>query len=1674
MAFRNVFFVIVLGVLSASLFAAGGRDQNVSRTAEDPSGFTDTIDTSNSKPGKYNFYLEARDRAGNITLAGPENIIIDPASDLPSVTIINPINFMRVQGNLNIVGLAFDDDGVQKVELVVTRGIDGRGEEIVRVQAEGTDYWSYFLSTADTDIWTDGNYTITAWATDINGLSGIAEEFANGTRVNPRSHKRAVVYWTLDRKKPETIVTSHEVGALVSGNIRLRGSVSDGNGISSFSYSLDGGERYINARTNLDRRTGEHSWEININTRQFEDGPAVIWFRGQDGAGSIGTAAHLLFINNTGPDVQIVYPDPAEPVSGIFSIAGYASHTVGLRRVTWRAGNIANGEFELLPGNHWWSTDIDLRGQRINSVDIEIRAEDVSGNVTTARQRYRVDNVRDLPIITLTEPTPGILNNELGLVVKGTATDNSGVTSIFYSLNGGEAVEIPCHGYFQFRIPSVPEGSNNFEIWAKDINGVIGPRVTVRGIIVPPALPAIGITSFSSGTGNAQIVNQFFTGMTVTPIPILNPRTGVVTGFQRINMNLFLRGSAQPPVSSSIQIGESSPVPLRFSGSGGSLNAVFAFPDNLADGLTKIQLRSTDRFGREVVFDEYIYVNNQQPEIVRESIENEDGTFSEIERRIVHPVPFNFHWARSNALSDGRFLFDSSEQVLTGISSVPLRSVTVTGTGANNVNAEIDEHGRVSLRVLNEGDIGPLVLRVQDDDTFHQLPPIRLHASFSEPVITLQGIIENTWVRTAVPLRFNVTGRTRITAVEYSLDMGDTWISFGTVAADYNRTLDITGAQDGSLNIMIRAANEAGRYAIANFTVLKDTIAPQARLIMPIAEARVNGTIRMAFEIEELGTLNTISYNRPARTGVPAITREIFNADNFLAAGEKDYSPRFIEVLMDSIQMPLDASMRFVFTDKAGNSSEVAFWDFIIDQEMDIPVVHIILPLENEVITSDFIVSGVMFDDDGIKNLQYRINTGPWQTVEAVNGFSIPVSLASLTDGQHSVTVIAEDIYGVRSAPVSRAFRVSLSEPAAAITFPLHDTVLRGPIEIRGTAFDRNGIKEVLVSLDNGNTFNTVRGTFGTAAETIQWTYQFNSRILKDGAHVVFIRVIDNFDIPATYANMINIDNTPPVVNLDSPGDGSVTTGSISVMGRILDPNLSDISIQLRGLDGQQIAAPLRSRSVEPASILRETINLAGQADGHYNIAVIATDRAGNITRVSRNFELARTTLRNYIEILYPLENEEVSGEFNLYGFAGGADKAENVILRVGGRDVATVDVDDTGFFRFALNNETFVTGNNSITVHSNFGTTANVTSRPYNIKYNTYGPWVTIDSFTFGDFAYDRPFIYGRTGYVLSEEDINLLSERGTDRETRANILAKTVDYTEISFDNGRTFRRTNRGTGRDMDYRYRLETGDMPEGMHYIVVRSTMRNGEIAITRMLVQVDKTPPVIRLISPEMGGVYNKSVPFSASATDDVELVSLRYHLRIGDKAMYAVPGFLQGLYFESTIPPFLKQAAPDLLPTALAGGHTYMDIGIGLSFFEDNVKIQFQYGFMTTDLFQSLGGNLMRYGGNVFGLKLLASIYHLPFITILGPDFEWLSATFALGANFSLFEEAQSGSATWLSALLLQIEFPRVTLAKRKNFRTFSFFTEGQLWFIPTDLAVVNTRTMSASVITGLRLYIF
>ncbi|MCL2320290.1 MAG: Ig-like domain-containing protein, partial [Treponema sp.] len=1015
----------------------------------------------------------------------------------------------------------------------------------------------------------------------------------------------------------------------------------------------------------------------------------------------------------------------------------------------------------------------------------------------------------------------------------GFAEDDDGVASLLYSLDGKAPVELPCSGYFQLTVNDIPPGLHNLDIWAKDITGVEGRKVSVKGIIVPGMAPKPRFTQVRSGTGKTAVQAEFYSGMEV------NNEAGS-------SLDLLV-SSGSGIQSISYQLGSRDPIVISVKGSkGGDMVQSIPIPKEMDLGLLRLGIKVTDIYNQETALEDYVYITNSG---------GQRG----------NSAP-DFTWVQpDNSLGDGRILLSTSDPLVGIYSGGPLQSVEVSGTSSATFDNSVDEYGRLKLLASVDGNYSLKFTLTARDGTKFTTPEYKFLVAGSAPELDIVENPDGKWLQNMVQVKFRVGDSNKIKTVDFSIDLGASWhpllqpaeIAKLTPQTIIDKTLDISALADGAINVNIRVTDEANKQTIQSFQVNKDTTAPEAKLIVPIAGAKVNGTIRLGIAIKEGGKLASVSYENPgSKTGgqvVPPISKQLYPDP---ARGNTPFT--FLDVVLDSKEMPLAENMSFVFTDAAGNKFTLSQWPFIIDQEMDLPVAQISLPLEGEVITTDFVISGICYDDDQVKQIHWSMDGKDEKVVEAKNSFSIEVPLSSMTDNEHTVTVYAEDIFGVKGKPVTRNFKVSLEEPKASVTIPKLGEIVGGTVQIAGVAMDNNGIKRVQVSLDNGNTFNNAEGT-------TRWTYTFNSKILQDGPSVVFIRVWDNYDITALYSSMLIVDNTEPELVVDTPKDGAETTGPVYITGQAVDNvMLESITIKLSSLEGVKIPPGLVEKKAKLDSVLLEELDLSALPDGAYNVEVWANDKAKNVSRVSRNIKLSKDKARDFVDNLYPLNGEHVQGYFNLYGYVGGIDTASQVTLMVNGLDVKTEAVTDAGYYCFALGPNDLHEGTNKIVVRGDFTGNQMVQSAPRTIEYKASGPWVTVDTMSMGDFAFHRPWLFGRAGYELSADDQAVLADKKADKDLKTDVAAKKVNIIELSLDNGRTFFAASKARGTEYDWRYRLETQDMAEGLHYILARATMVNGDTAVTRLLVQVDKTPPVIRLISPEAGGRYNTSLEFSA------------------------------------------------------------------------------------------------------------------------------------------------------------------------------------------------------------------
>lgn len=985
-------------------------------------------------------------------------------------------------------------------------------------------------------------------------------------------------------------------------------------------------------------------------------------------------------------------------------------------------------------------------------------------------------------------------------------------------------------------------------------------------------------------------------------------------------------------------------------------------------------------------------------------------------------------------------------QSITGYANVNNPAKAILKEEKKGLSVSLENH-KILLTASEDGSFDNIVAEITDSNGItYESSAVSMIVDSETPdtVIAEPSLFE--WVKKSLVLQGTATDKNGVAKVEYSLNDGKTWsdctVERGentkkNLGVTWKSDIDCSSLAEGLISIDVRATDEDGQQSVVRTAVQKDTIAPSAKIIVPETGDVINGETQIVLQIKDAGSLEKAVYIKPSEK--ESVPLKVSNS---------------IVTMVGTKNQPLKDAMSFEFSDAAGNTTKTQKWPFTIDEESDLPRVEIHMPTENEIITRDFTVTGVVYDDDGDSKVWYKIDDNEYQALPKYSSsFNIKIPLSSMTDNEHVVTLYAEDIHGIKGKESSCPFRISLEEPKGSVLKPEISKTVKNMVTISGVASDKNKIAKVQVSVDNGNSYNDATGTEN-------WSYSFDTKAIPDGTHVVFIKVFDGYGIQALYSSLINIDNTKPDLNLDLPLDDSKTTGPVFFSGYSTDNiGVTDMSLVVHSLDGNKVTKELQSTEVPVEKIVTKNIDLSSLDNGFYNVEIVAKDAAGNITRVSRNIQLDKTVAAAKVSLLYPLNSEHKQGEFNIYGQTVSEKPVTELILFIDGSEAGTTKLSSAGYFKFNIKAGTLSKGTHTYKVRARLKDGETVESEEQSVIYNPYGPWVSIDNFTYGSFAIDRPFLRGKAGYVLTKKDLAAAKAKTTDKEEKEKIADKTVQKVEISFDNGKNFIQVSKKN----NWAYRIENDDIKEGYHFLLVRATMKNGETAITRTIVQIDKTNPEVRLISPGEGGRYNQKLDFSGLSSDNVGLKNVTLALRKGDKASYEVPEFIQGLYLDFQF-----------------WGATLYNVGMGLTFFDNNVKLQAQWGQFTQAQRNLFTLTNLRYGGDsIFGIKILANVGSIPFRYFFGPDWDWLSAAVTVGADFSRFNESSSGKAQVLSALLGQIEIPRVSLKtlapNMKFFSSVSLYTEFQLWFIPTDVtSTVDIKNIVPQFSEGLRLNVF
>ncbi|MBU0926885.1 MAG: hypothetical protein KKA67_03995, partial [Spirochaetes bacterium] len=1398
------------------------------------------------------------------------------------------------------------------------------------------------------------------------------------------------------------------------------------------------------------------AWSAALKLPARPDGPASIWVSVRDGAGGDSFAMLSLDYDSTPPTIEIVAPDATggkASAPGPFILVVRASDARGVASLSYESGK-EKGELERLPGYGDAFRAFSFPPKSLSAA-VTVRAVDGSGNGSSTTVAVAYDAAADAPTAAFLYPAEGEAlppGDGSGLSTILYAYDDDGLAGVGATVDSVRYDAAGPGPLYSIAVPRLAPGKRIATASATDSGGLSSAK-TVTGFAQRGAEPRASIGTVQRGgekddpaegeafvSGSSLVVD----GKTALLATIASP-----TGLSRLEYSL----NGGPWAS--VQV----PKP----GPDGLYRARMPLPATAPYGRNSVASRAVDSAGAETLAYASFYRVAPMPgagAVVSEGAYLLDARITGDDRRAV--------------LAPGQAL----EALWYG------RPVSAVSLEPPKPFAEASFEGR-SLRIVATADGGaepdarPTSLKVEtvDGDTFLS-SPILLVVDSGPPALALESPVPGSPARGSFVVAGTASDPNGLASLEWSVDGGSTWSPFetpGTAPASaeagpsafsgaFSATISPEAA-DGAVGLLVRAVDASGAASVALSCVAKDEAAPSLFFESPRPVDTVNGTVLVSGYAEDALSVASVEFSAD---GVGWESLAIAPRGASRAESKRASFSR----LVDLGSLPEGgAAMAFRVADAAGNASVVAPLDpsapaFAVDIEADKPTIQVQIPLADDVMRSDFAVSGMAFDDDGIAELFWRLDGSEWTRVDGSNGFAVPFKLLELSDNEHLFEAYAVDLNGVEGEASSRAFRVSREEPVGRLASPSVDVVNRGVITLRGVASDANGIAAIEVSFDNGATYNAAIGTE-------EWSYELDTRTVPDGVHSVYARLVDGYGTPGLAAGLLSIDNTPPVVKLDTPDDGWEGAASLSIGGRVSD------GMALRGarLVISRLGAPEPETVVEigSAGVFSRDVDIRELPAGWYNVKAEAYDRAGNAAFDSRNVLVLESRKADYAEITFPAHGERLSGRFSVDGRVVSAEPLGKAAVTLDGRPFAVVDLSKDGWFSLAVGPGDVGDGRLSFRVEAVSASGAAIVSDPRVVEYSEEGPWVDIETLSTGDFVVGRPYLVGSAGWNLPAEPAEgegTGSAKESAAESRRLAAARRPIRVEISRDNGKTYRDASGAAA----FKFRLETQEYPNGALRLVIRATFAGGETAVRKRLVVLDTKAPAIAILKPAENGRYNGTVSIEGTASDGNGLSEVSVALRSGDKASYEVPGFIQGSYVDA-----------HLL------GATRFEGGIGLSFFDDKVKLQaaIGQGFDAQPSWDNILGiatadtpaaELSRFGGYIIGAKLLASLAYLPFSYFLGPDWDFFSMSFALGASFTYFSMRDSIADILsppddrymiLSGVVGQWEFAKFEFGTT-FFKTLSLYVEGGFVFIPSEASTKLEEMIRPNVAFGVRIGLF
>ncbi|HEY3420737.1 MAG TPA: Ig-like domain-containing protein [Methanomassiliicoccales archaeon] len=230
---------------------------------------------------------------------------------------------------------------------------------------------------------------------------------------------------------------------------------------------------------------------------------------------------------------------------------------------------------------------------------------------------------------------------------------------------------------------------------------------------------------------------------------------------------------------------------------------------------------------------------------------------------------------------------------------------------------------------------------------------------------------------------------------------------------------------------------------------------------------------------------------------------------------------------------------------------------------------------------------------DPVKEVVLRIDGNIISSL-TVSPYTWSIDTNTYAAGGHNLNLTATNVYGLTSY-VEMTVNMDNSPPIVVITSPSENSTVFGNASVAVSVLGSTPVTSVAFSLDGASSGNMTASPY---------VWSFDSRTLSNGVHNMTAKATDaNGKVNASTV-LFTVNNSGPVVTIDSPADGTNVSGptSVSVGVSSLQP-VSNVTLKV---DGQMIS----SLNATPYLWLWDTSNYTV---GTHELQASAIDANGNM-----------------------------------------------------------------------------------------------------------------------------------------------------------------------------------------------------------------------------------------------------------------------------------------------------------------------------------------------------------------------------------------------------------------------------------------------------------------------------